>query len=244
MMTEMLIDNQDIKAFGARLLSFSVGGSTVTQNMSADNICNVPAVFSTSVGTRTLTVTLVFQPSRAGDNSKNVPLLQRYANSTDNVTRFEAYLMFHGTVEILLPDGYLYSSVCTSLGAGALDGTGEQEVAYNFTAVRHKPLQIISLTGLSTTVLCEATTAVYCRVSLTADKDYNSITIFGITVNNISANDVIVIDGIDKSVTKNGVNIFNDTDLIEFPTLKQGKNTITVSSDTVKGYIEYYPIYC
>lgn len=244
-MIEMTIDNHDISVFGARLLNFSVGGSTITRNMSvANNICKIPSVYSSSVGTRQLMITLVFKPHPVGDNAKNTTLMQRYNNSTINVARFEGYLLSHGTVEITLPDGFVYSAICTAVGTAVLDGTGEQEVAYTFTAIRHKPLQTIPLTGATTTVLCEATTPVYCNITLTADQAYNSITLMGITINNINAGDVIAINGWDNLITCNGINKYGDSDLIDFPVLQPGKNIINNTAITAQGSISYYPVYC
>lgn len=244
-MAEMMIDNQDIKIFGARLLSFSVGGSSITRNMSATNNCNIPFVFSSDIGTRQLTVTIVFQPSRLGDDSKNTTIPYRLSNSTENVARFEGYVLSHETVELLLPDGFYYSSVCTAIGAAAeMDATGEQEIVYTFTAVRHKELTTKKLTGASTKLDCQATTPVKCKITLTASQSYNSLTIMGITVYKLSAGDVLVIDGIKGKITVNNENKFTDSNLVEFPTLQPGENIIKNTAISSQCSISYYPVYC
>lgn len=60
-MTEMTVNNIDIANYSARLLSYSVSGTTLTNNVSANNdLVKMPALYSTEYGTRTLTVTLTF----------------------------------------------------------------------------------------------------------------------------------------------------------------------------------------
>ena len=245
MMTEMLIDNQDVSIFGARLLTYSVGGTTITRNNSIiNNICKIPSVISTSITTRQLSITLVFKPAMPGESSKKSNVFKKLNASTTNITKFEGYLLSHGTVEINLPDGFIYSCVCVSIGAAVFDGTGEQEVTYTFTAVRHKVLQKVDFIGAKKDILCEATTPVYCCISLIADQNYNSITIMGITVNRILAGDVLMIDGLNGKITINDENRFLDSDLVEFPILQPGINSIITTAEKAQCSISYYPILC
>ncbi len=118
-MTEMSVNNIDISNYSARLLSYSVSGTTLTNNVSANtNLVKMPALYSAEYGTRTLTVTLTFSPHLDGCSAKGTEITDRYAAATDNIARLEAELIGK-TVEIALPDGYMYSSIVTSVSETA-----------------------------------------------------------------------------------------------------------------------------
>lgn len=243
-MKEMTINQKDIKTFGARLLNYSVSGTAFTQNtLQATGICNIPRAWSTSFANRTLTVTLVFKASKLNDNAKNASIFERLSISTEHMSRFETYVLNAGVLTIALPDGFLYSGIINSIGTAEYDGSGEQEVTYTFTVIRHKPLQTVELKGAATELLCESTAKTHCRINITADKDYSSLTVMGITVSNISGGEELIIDGINGLITLNGCNKFSESDLISFPTLQPGTNIINNTASTSQGSISYYPVY-
>ncbi|MGL5559195.1 MAG: phage distal tail protein, partial [Paraclostridium dentum] len=62
-------------------------------------------------------------------------------------------------------------------------------------------------------------------------------------VKNLKGNKTIIIDGIEGTVTQDGINKFEDTDMWEFPFLVQGKNNILLSKDTCNITIKYNPRY-
>ena len=60
MLNEMTINGVDISAYNARLQSYSVSGTTVTNNLSASrSFLTAPTLFSAVPGTRTLSLTLL-----------------------------------------------------------------------------------------------------------------------------------------------------------------------------------------
>ena len=81
-----------------------------------------------------------------------------------------------------------------------------------------------------------------CRITLNPLSALSSFSILGITVSGLSAKDEFVIDGLSRRVTRNGTNAFLDTDLIDFPSLSPGWNTLNMSTE-IPGQIAYYPIY-
>lgn len=67
------------------------------------------------------------------------------------------------------------------------------------------------------------------------DIGLNSLTIEGITgssitVQNITKDIPLIIDGENGLITQNGINKFGDSNLWEFPRIKHGKNTVTLST--------------
>lgn len=61
------------------------------------------------------------------------------------------------------------------------------------------------------------------------------------TIRILTGGKKVIIDGEEGTVTVDGVNKFNDTDMWEFPRLKPGANTITVSRNNVDINIKFKP---
>lgn len=64
-----------------------------------------------------------------------------------------------------------------------------------------------------------------------------------ITIKNLTAGKKVIINGEDGTVLENGINKFGDTDLWEWPRLKAGSNSITVSKNSCDITIKYKPRY-
>lgn len=241
-MTEMTVNNIDIANYSARLLSYSVSGTTLTNNVSANNdLVKMPALYSTEYGTRTLTVTLTFFPRLDGCSSKNTDIIDRYTVATDNIAKFEAEIIGK-TVEIALPDGYIYTSIVTSISAATFDSSGEHDVTYTFNAVRHKPT-VTANVAPNGKVYCQSTTPCKYKLIVTLQEQSSLITVCGIVVINIAANTPLVIDGELGLITLGGVNKFLDSTLIDFPLLYPGENTIKCNNSKADIQITYTPIY-
>ena len=241
-MTEMTVNNIDISNYSARLLSYSVSGTTLTNNVSANNdLVKMPALYSTEYGTRTLTVTLTFFPRLDGCSAKCTEITDRYSAATDNISRFEADIIGK-KVEVSLPDGYMYSSIVTSVSAAAFDGSGEHDVTYTFMAVRHKPT-ITATVAPNGKIYCQSTVPCKFRLTVTLPEQSSLITICGIVVINITANTPLVIDGELGLITLGGVNKYLDSTLIEFPILYPGENIITCTNSQAKIQVVYTPVF-
>lgn len=241
-MTEMTVNNIDIANYSARLLSYSVSGTTLTNNVSANNdLVKMPALYSTEYGTRTLTVTLTFFPRLDGCSAKCTEITDRYSAATDNISRFEADIIGK-KVEVSLPDGYMYSSIVTSVSAAAFDGSGEHDVTYTFMAVRHKPT-ITATVAPNGKIYCQSTTPCKFKLKVTLPEQSSLLSIMGIVVIHISANTPLVLDGELGLITLGGVNKFLDSTLIDFPLLYPGANTISCNNSQADIQVIYTPVY-
>ena len=242
MFAEMLINGVDINVYNARLQTYSVSGTTVANNQSTVNtLLRMPSLFSTTLGTRTLTITLTFKPSRHGSDSRGMSVAEKLATAAENITRFEAEIVGK-TVEITLPDGYIYTALATALPAATFDSSGEHDVTYTFSAIRHsaEDVQEVKPNGK---VFCKSTTKTPVKFVVSVPTAAESITVFGITVNNVTANSEIIIDSIDGIVTMNGANKLLDTDLVDFPYLNPGYNVISCSDTSASIKVIYTPVY-
>ena len=232
------------------LLNYSVSGTTVTNNTLATaataNILKMPLLLSTVPSTRTLTISLVFFPHRIGENSRNTSIPDRLSMAAENITRFEG-LIVGKTVEISLPDGYMYTAIVQSLPAAVFDSDGEHEVTYTFLAIRHKATvtQKVVSGGY---VFCESNTTTPCIISATFNtvstpNTTPKVRLQDITIRNVSVGSNIVIDGVNGLITADGNNKFTDSDLIDFPMLQPGKNVITSTPADADITVTHTPLY-
>lgn len=169
-------------------------------------------------------------------------------------------------VELFLPDGFFYTasldSVTESTELG-YDGC-VRVLTFTLSGFRHGELQTQKCDVLTSTVtdyiqnsdgsITEETTIlsyvpIYaegnapemeCRLTATvgaAASTYQMGTAFWV---NVAAGDVLVVDGLNKTVTKNGQNAIGSCDIVNFAYLKPGENAITCPDALT---VEYYPIF-
>lgn len=245
-MAEMTLNGIDISVYNARLLNFTVSGTTVTNNtLAASNVFKMPLLLSTVPGTRTLTVMLTFFPYRIGDNSRNTTIPDRLATAAENITRFEG-LIVGKTVEITLPDGYMYTAIVQTISAATFDGSGEHDVTYTFTAIRHKATvtQKVVSGGF---IMCDSNITTPCIITATfntiRDIQHSRVHLQGVLITKMVVGSTIVMDGVNCLLTCNGNNKFVDSNLINFPTLQPGKNIITSDPDDADITVTYTPLY-
>ncbi len=242
MLSEMLINRVDINMYNARLQNYSVSGTALTHNLSTvNNLLRMPSLFSTMYGTRTLTITLTFRPVQHGSDSRGMSVIEKLSTAAENITRFESEIIGRN-VEITLPDGYIYTSLVTTISAATFDSSGEHDVTYTFSAIRHSAKDVQEVNP-NCKVFCKSTTKTPVKFVVTVPVTSNSLTIYGITVNNITANAELIIDGINGIVTMNGTNKLLDTDLVDFPYLNPGYNVISCSDSSASIKVIYTPIY-
>ncbi len=241
MIAEMTINGVDIKKYHARLLSYSVGGTILTHSTSASgSILQLNRVYSTIIAPRNLSITLTFFPASSVPGCRNTNIPERLSRSTRNIVRFESEL-FDRIVEIGLPDGYYYTGYITAIQPATFDATGEQDVTYNFAAIRHG-MQSRSTVSSGGVVICRSNTRTPCKIVFTLPTAKSSITVCGIVINNVAANTEVVIDSENGLITAGGINKFNDTEFVDFPYLTPGENVLNCSED-VPLTIIYTPIY-
>lgn len=110
-----------------------------------------------------------------------------------------------------------------------------------FVVIRRKPIVQSVITG-TTDIFNEGNTPSGVRFRILPIKNVEVVSIFGIAITDLQPNVEYVIDGIEGRVTANGVNYFAHTDIVDFPKVKPGWNSITVSQD-VPITVEFYPVY-
>lgn len=241
-MTEMLVNDKDIAVFSARLMTFNVSGTAVTNNTSAaGSTLAAPLLYGCTFAPRTISVALSFQPKSINGSSRNRSVPHKLHKATENIVAFESEVVGK-TFEIFLPDGYWYSCLFSSSSVAEPDASGIMDVTYTFLGIRHlsKVLENVPVSGR---INCLSNTNTAFKLRLSSETALESLTVCNITVNNVPANTELIIDSINGLITCGGENKFLDSDLIDFPYLNPGANTIVCTAANAVISVEYTPIF-
>lgn len=228
---DLLINGRLLSEFGGCvLLDYSVGetelDNTTFQGINRTNW----RLLRSSFGRRKITLTIVF----TGQTLHEVKLLR----STLNGKLF-------GRVELYISDdGFYYDAVCDSTGAEQIIGVSEREAKikseYSFIGIRRDALTRATIQP-SGSVFCRSTTPYTdCRLKTTVGASAAEYALGGAVFKNVSAGDVLIFDGIDGKITRNGESYAANVSWLSFPTLTPGMNKITAIDPVT---VEYYPTY-
>lgn len=242
-MAEMLINGHDIAGYGARLLTYDIGGTTITNyTANTGHIHSLPMLLGRDLAPRKLTITLTFASSGTVlDRLQQVAV--RKCNFDREVTRTDPCI-------IQLPNGYYYRCRIVTIGSLPGDSSGLVDVAYTFDAIQQLSEVEFSMTQGTSYLLCTSTTDIHCVVELThVSGTVGKITCdaLGITAN-IPIGKTLIIDGYEKTITIDGANAFaNLTEFMSFPVLHPGTNALSLFGNSGTAYslsmlIRYYPI--
>lgn len=215
---------------GCALLDYSIGETELTNTVFQGINRTSWRMLKAAFGQRKITMTVVF----TGRTLHEAKLLR----STLNGKLF-------GRVELYISDdGFFYDAVCDGTGAEQLIGNSEREAKikseYSFTGMRRDALvrATIQPAGI---IFCRSTTPYTdCRLSVTVGASAAEYALGGAVFKNVSAGDVLVFDGIEGKLTRNGVPYAANVSWLRFPDLTPGMNQITASDPVI---VEYYPTY-
>lgn len=221
----MQINNTDIKLYNADLLGYDLGCSNVTNN-SYTPLNSLPVFYYSEIKEKPLTIRLVVQGSDREDLNKNISRL---------------FAVCHSNPTITIKDN-LFECIYTSSTVSAM-GTSATKLNLTFTAIHKGQEQRTELTQSTTVINNIGTRECPYIAEITPTEDMEAFTINDITIRDLKADQTIIINGLKKTVTMNGINKFNDTDLITFPLLSIGENTIKVSDTQPTITVKSNPIF-
>lgn len=140
-------------------------------------------------------------------------------------------------VELILPDNREYTAFLKSAGNVKWLTQNDMAVTFVFVGYSRGPLQTVN----ANTVYCMSTLPhTDCRITVTVSQDYATYKVGTVTFTDVSAGDVLVVDGLDKRILINDAPAAHHADWLRFPVLMPGENLIACS-DIVT--VEYYPVY-
>ena len=215
---------------GAALLDYSIGETALKaetfQGINRTSWRLLKAMFEQ----RKIEITVVF----TGENL-HIAKRQRSKFNGDVFGRVELFIS---------DDGFFYDAVCTSFGAETLVGMGDKTAEikskYTFQGIRRGDLTSVTVAS-GNKMFCRSTMPFTdCRVTATVGTTGTDYNLWGAVFDSVTAGDVLVFDGIDGKITKNGVNAAASVSWVNFPALTPGENT-NAAADAVT--VEYYPTY-
>lgn len=238
----MKVNGKHISLFGAKLVDYTISGTPLTQYSSDIMHYGIQNNYGTKTSNKTITVSLTFKPEWIPPLHYTPSIRERLNKVTEQITQFDAELTNSEQVKIELPNGYTYLCVPVTLGTAADDGSATHDSTYTFTGIQALPM--LTVKPLNGVINCKSNVKTDCIITVTAKNTISDAEIFGIKIKSLKENDVVVIDGVKKTVMCNGSNKFADVDLTAFPTLKPGKNAIGISpAEDLEVYISYYPTF-
>ena len=208
--------------YKAKMLSYKVGACDYSTGYLLPPVSMIPVKLAQTVGLRSITLVFDFE----GDTPREI------AMNISTVTT-----LMQEMPDIVLPDGFVYRCVYEKQSTPEEKAPWIHNVQYTLSGFRHEPLETVTLTQTGTVnVGGNYKTPAVLRITSTA----STVKVLGITVNDAAG--VVIIDGLKKTVTKDGLNKFADTNLTSFPMLQPGLNNVDIDGAS-EVEISYYPIY-
>lgn len=215
---------------GASLLDYSIGETPVTpetfQGLNRTNWNLLKNKFTM----REVSLTVVF----------DAPDLR-----TAKLNRSALNSALFDKADLFIPDdGFHYDIICTGTGAEELVGIGEKNAQvksrYTFKGIRRDDLKRVTLQSGEPLYCLSTMPFTDCRITATAGAAGTNYQLGGAVFASVAAGDVLVFDGIDGKITKNGQNAAASVSWVTFPQLTPGTNLIECA-DAVT--VEYFPTY-
>lgn len=228
----MLINNIDISKYNARVLDINIQNSSIS-NLSDSDMKNklIPLFLKSKVSLNNITVTLLI-------------------NSLD---KKQYYLDKSNLISIMLESFDIYFKdrnlkfKCILINQVNQPSLRQIRGRFQLTFIGYNlENEVVETINRATSKTIDVTgnIKVPIKLEITPIIDMIDLKITGLSddpliVKNLKNNKKIIIG--DGTVTQDGINKFEDTDMWEFPFLVPGKNTITLSKDTCNITIKYNP---
>lgn len=166
-----------------------------------------------------------------------VRIVQESTDTADSVRSWLLSMCLEKDVDIVLPNGKRYVAALTDTGEVKKFAEGVIDFTLEFSGYQRGE----SATAQTPNVLCLSTVPETLYKITGTVATAGTFHMAGIEFQDCAANDVIVIDGISKKITKNGNAVdLSDTDFVSFPVLSPGNNTVNCD---VEAEIIYYPVF-
>lgn len=231
----MKINNVDISAYGAKLISKVINPFAMTYSKEWLNSSITPLLVSKKISYGSGTLELLIEGSNENE------LIERTSNFindiSDSVINFGDLFFYKVTVSSFNEEE-TFINLLNNLFAKKL------KISITIDE-KYKDYVEVNLTS-SNSISIEGNLSTPCILEITPTQAMVDLTIGGIckdiiTINNLSKDEKLIINGEDKTITVNGENKFSDTDMWYFPCLNVGINNITFSKAYFTGILKYKP---
>ena len=215
---------------GASLLDYSIGETAVSPKTMQGVNRTTWHMLKNIFGQREIKLTVVFEAEDLRQTKLN--------RSALNGVLFDK-------VDLFIPDdGFHYSVICTSTGAEELVGIGTKSAqiksVYTFTGVRHDDKITVTVSNGSEFWNRSTFPFTDCKLTTTVSADSDLYQFGGAVFSSVAAGDVLVFDGINCKITKNGENYAASVNWLTFPSLVPGWNSVECIDPVT---VEFEPSY-
>lgn len=209
-----------ISRYGGVLQDYLYSPGMIVSTLSSGSRKTIFNLFSQKTEKASLTINIIV----SGRNREE--LLQR----TDSIIG-----MFNGLCEIRM-DGYLFRFALTQV---TTEKKGLKSAIVNVTGTASKHLPMMK--SASRNIYCRSTVPeTDCILKATATAAAQDYILGSVKFDSVAAGDVLVVDGINCKITKNGTPCAAECDFKAFTILKPGHNIITC--DDIPE-VSYYPTF-
>lgn len=221
------VGSRDPEAHGVRLQQgYTVGGTAVTNTIFQGRNRTSYRLLAGVFGRKPISFTLTYQ-----GRTERECALQR--------SMVEGWMW--GKVELYLPTGFWYTSTLTSIGEATREGVdGVQvlmHVQYDFEGVQHDPLVTVDGTSFNNPGTMPQSD---CIVQATVGTAASSYQLAGATFANVTAGEVLTVDGINGRLLRNGAPAPGNVTFTRFPYVVPGHNSFTALDPVT---VQFYPCY-
>lgn len=165
-----------------------------------------------------------------------VKIVQDTTDKADSIRSWMLSVCLGSKVDAALPNGKRYVVALTDTGEVEKFAEGVLDFTLEFTGYQRGEL----VTAQTPNVMCFSTVPETPYKITATVAAAGSFSMAGVTFTKCAVGDVLVIDGLNGKLTKNGLAVLiADTDFVSFPVLSPGQNTVNC---TVSATVEYYPI--
>ena len=190
-----------------------------------------------------------FQPSSGKElllgitPRRQLRTLQLVFRSGFKMSQFVEQLTDESVIDV--EDGYLYFCYLDSAQEPLITHKGREiyEAEFYLQVEMRSRKQSIKITGNRFFISGnQRTEAIY---TILPKMNLDAVTIENVTIRSLTAGKRVVIDGKEKSVLEEGANKFGDCELLKFPTLTPGWNTLEISTTAEQAEItcECWPLW-
>lgn len=229
----MFINNIDIKTFGASISSKLIHPTQVQIEKEKIGLITVKTLVDNLY--KNIEIKILFQGESRDEIYKNI-------SNFSTLIKDEFDLKFKNLSHLY--HCYLQNSETEEPGLNDWMYLNLSLEAYEYSSEVIEIMNRVTSKTINNAGNCDTPVTIEITPSISlADLIITGLADDPITIKNLTASKKIVLNGEDGTVLENGVNKFADVELWEWPRLKPGANTITVSKSSCDITIKYKPRY-
>lgn len=162
-----------------------------------------------------------------------------------DISKFMAELIKQNSSELDIEDGFIYEIALEGNISTSRICDGYYSVSIPVYAIQKGHFMKVKLKTGRNLIKVKGTYPSPCIYKIVFKQNVSNLNLAGNQIKNNQKNDCVILDGIHKTITRNGINCFKDVDLKNnvFPYLQLGMNAFEASESEADILLEYYPIY-